>query len=127
MSAASPPSGSCSRASPREARSRSTPACVSRVRWEASSRSPPPCPFSKGYPLAGAASPPLYLAHGYFDRIVPFALGHESKRLLAARGYEVEWRTYAIGHALVPRQLAHIAAWLERRVLAGDAAPVRAA
>jgi len=74
-------------------------------------------PLLDAIPPRVATSPPLFLAHGFFDRVIPFSLGHESKRLLVSKGYDVEWRTYPTGHTLRRRQLADVADWLERRVL----------
>jgi len=41
--------------------------------------------------------------------VIPFSLGHESRRLLVSKGYDVEWRTYPTGHTLRRRQLADVA------------------
>jgi predicted esterase len=45
-------------------------------------------------------------------RPVAHALGRESYRLLAARGYDVEWRSYWCGHVVAPRAIRDLRAWL---------------
>lgn len=57
----------------------------------------------------------LMMAHGTADPIVPLALAEASKRKLEASGYTVEWRTYAMGHAVCAEQLRDIGRWLEAR------------
>lgn len=57
---------------------------------------------------------PLFMAHGVQDPIVSFALAEESRRLLEARGYPLEWRTYSMPHSVCQEEIAHIAAWLRR-------------
>ncbi|HEY7378078.1 MAG TPA: alpha/beta hydrolase fold domain-containing protein [Steroidobacteraceae bacterium] len=59
---------------------------------------------------------PVFLAHGTFDPMVDISLGKEGHKLLEARGYEVEWHTYPMPHAVSPEEIGAIAAWL-RRVL----------
>jgi phospholipase/carboxylesterase len=74
-------------------------------------------PFLERVPPPTTAPPPLFLAHGYFDTVVPYGLGRESKATLESRGYDVEWHGYPVGHWIMPRMLGDIANWLERRVL----------
>jgi phospholipase/carboxylesterase len=74
-------------------------------------------PFLERVPPPTSAPPPVFLAHGYFDTVVPYLLGRESKGALASRGYDVEWHGYPIGHWVIPRMLGDIASWLDRRVL----------
>jgi phospholipase/carboxylesterase len=75
-------------------------------------------PFLERIPAARGAPTPVFVGHGYFDRVVPFSLGRESRTTLRARGYDVEWHGYPVGHRLTPRMLGDIAGWLESRVLA---------
>ena len=68
------------------------------------------------YPdLIRAAAPRaarVFLGHGRFDRRIAHALGLESYRLLAARGYDVEWRSYWCGHVVARRAMRDLRTWL---------------
>lgn len=57
---------------------------------------------------------PIFMAHGTQDPVVPFALGDESRGLLQAAGYDVEWRTYAMPHGVCEPEVADIRAFLKR-------------
>lgn len=59
---------------------------------------------------------PMFLAHGKEDPVVLPALGEESRRLLEAAGYAVEWHSYNMPHSVCPQEVADISTWL-RRVL----------
>lgn len=59
---------------------------------------------------------PIFLAHGKEDPVVLPALGEESRRLLEAAGYAVEWHSYNMPHSVCPQEVADISTWL-RRVL----------
>jgi phospholipase/carboxylesterase len=59
---------------------------------------------------------PILLAHGTFDPMIDISLGEEGRKLLETRGYNVEWHTYPMPHAVSPEEIGAIAAWL-RRVL----------
>jgi phospholipase/carboxylesterase len=57
---------------------------------------------------------PIFLAHGTQDPVVSPLLGEQSRRLLEASGYAVEWHTYAMPHSVCPQEVADIAAWLRK-------------
>jgi phospholipase/carboxylesterase len=57
---------------------------------------------------------PMFLAHGNEDPVVLPALGEESRRLLEAAGYAVEWHSYNMPHSVCPQEVADISAWLRR-------------
>ena len=59
---------------------------------------------------------PIFLAHGAQDPVVEFRRGTETKQLLEAGGYPVEWHSYAMPHSVCPQEIDDIAAWL-RKVL----------
>ena len=59
---------------------------------------------------------PIFLAHGTQDGVVHPLLGDETRQLLEATNYSVEWHTYAMPHSVSPEEVADIADWL-RRVL----------
>ena len=65
---------------------------------------------------------PIFLAHGTEDPLVPLEAGLEARDRCRALGCEVEWRTYPMGHAVVPEEIQEIGAWLGRRL---SAAPAR--
>jgi len=60
---------------------------------------------------------PILMCHGRFDPVLPVELGQQSRDLLRALGYAVEWREYAMQHQVCPAEIADIAGWL-RRILA---------
>jgi phospholipase/carboxylesterase len=64
---------------------------------------------------------PIYMAHGTQDPVVPFALGDESRRILEATGFRVEWHSYPMPHSLCEQEVADIRAYLGQ-VLARDPA-----
>ena len=75
--------------------------------------------------LAAEASPanrdtPIFLAHGTHDPLIPLARARRAKAVLESLGYRVEWREYAMPHAVCAEEIADIAGWL-RRVLTGPA------
>ena len=57
---------------------------------------------------------PIFLAHGSQDPVVSPTLGEQTRRLLEASGYAVEWHTYPMQHSVNPQEIADIAAWLRR-------------
>ncbi|MFQ5878318.1 MAG: alpha/beta hydrolase [Acidobacteriota bacterium] len=59
---------------------------------------------------------PIFQAHGTEDPLVSLARGEEARDRLRELGYEVEWRTYPMGHEVHPREIQDIGAWLRRRL-----------
>jgi phospholipase/carboxylesterase len=59
---------------------------------------------------------PIFQAHGTQDPVVHPLLGEETRQLLEAAHYCVEWHTYPMAHAVCPQEIADIASWL-RHVL----------
>jgi phospholipase/carboxylesterase len=59
-------------------------------------------------------STPIFMAHGTQDPVVPYPLGDESRRLLEAAGYPVEWHAYPMPHSLCEPEVADIRSWLRR-------------
>jgi phospholipase/carboxylesterase len=72
-------------------------------------------PFPEQIPSAEKSAPPIFMAHGLLDSVVPSSWGSDSARLLEAKGYEVSWQGYPIGHTVSWQELGDVAAWLERR------------
>jgi phospholipase/carboxylesterase len=57
---------------------------------------------------------PIFLAHGTQDQVVSPALGEQTRRLLEAEKYPVEWHDYPMGHSVCPQEIIDIAAWLRQ-------------
>ena len=66
---------------------------------------------------------PIFMAHGTQDPVVPYMLGDESRQLLEAAGYRVEWHDYPMPHSVGEPEVADLRTWLKRVC----AAPVGAA
>jgi phospholipase/carboxylesterase len=67
------------------------------------------------------ANTPVFMAHGTQDPVVVLARGEKSRDALAAMGHPVQWHTYPMQHAVHPREIADIAAFLKQ--VLKDAAP----
>jgi phospholipase/carboxylesterase len=65
---------------------------------------------AEAHPANAALS--VFLAHGTLDPIVPPYLGEGSRDLLRSRGYEVEWHTYPMPHAVCAPEIDDLRAWL---------------
>jgi phospholipase/carboxylesterase len=63
---------------------------------------------------AANQSTPIFLAHGSYDAVVDARLGEETRALLQADAYRVEWHSYPMAHAVCAEELAAIAAFLHR-------------
>jgi phospholipase/carboxylesterase len=57
---------------------------------------------------------PIFMAHGLSDGVLPIALGLESRDLLKAAGFVVEWHQYPMAHSVCAEELADIRAYLLR-------------
>ena len=55
---------------------------------------------------------PLFMAHGRFDDIIPIERARRSRVALEGVGCKLEWREYAMPHAVCGEEIADIAAWL---------------
>lgn len=65
------------------------------------------------------ASTPILQQHGVQDEVVPFSAGLMAFELLQLQGYQNEWKTYDMGHNVLPEQLRDISKWLQK-VLSKD-------
>jgi phospholipase/carboxylesterase len=59
---------------------------------------------------------PTFMAHGRYDDIIPLRRAEESRKLLEAAGYHVEWHEYPMPHSVCAEEIADIAAFLARIV-----------
>ncbi len=58
----------------------------------------------------------IFHAHGTEDPLVPLERGVEARDRLAGLGFEVDWRTYPMGHEVHPQEIRDIGAWLGQRL-----------
>jgi phospholipase/carboxylesterase len=65
--------------------------------------------------LANRATP-ILMCHGRDDTIVPVSLGELSRNVLTEAGYRIDWRTYAMEHAVCPEEIDDISRWLQGRL-----------
>ena len=63
-------------------------------------------------PRCAPGCPPVFLAHGTEDPIVPPDAAEELAGWLATRRIDVTFHRYAMGHSVVPAELADLRAWL---------------
>ena len=60
---------------------------------------------------------PIFYAHGDQDDVIPISFAKQSRDLLVAQGYQIEWHSYAMPHSVVLDEIEDIGIWL-RKVLA---------
>lgn len=58
---------------------------------------------------------PILMIHGEHDPVVPFAVGQQSRAALEKSGYQVEWHSYPMEHAVCAEELLQIGKWLQAR------------
>jgi phospholipase/carboxylesterase len=80
-----------------------------------------------GYlPLRDALPPApareVFLAHGADDEVVPLAVAESARDWLSARGHRVTWWPHASGHTISADEVNVLAAWIDARIDAQDAA-----
>jgi phospholipase/carboxylesterase len=59
---------------------------------------------------------PIFMAHGMQDHVVPFARAEESRKVVEALGYQVEWHAYPMQHTLCLEEVQDISAWIRKVV-----------
>jgi phospholipase/carboxylesterase len=57
---------------------------------------------------------PIFMAHGRHDDLIHIDRARRSREALQALGYSVEWRDYAMPHAVCAEEIGDIAAFLVR-------------
>jgi phospholipase/carboxylesterase len=65
---------------------------------------------------ASARSVPIFMAHGQTDPVIPYAFGESSAKELLRQGYELEWHSYDMPHAVCPDEIRDIESWLTLRL-----------
>ena len=66
--------------------------------------------------IAANRSTPVLLAHGTGDDVVPLPRGEDARDRLQALGFQVDWRTYAMGHQVHPQEIVDLGAWIAERL-----------
>jgi phospholipase/carboxylesterase len=54
----------------------------------------------------------VFVAHGLYDPLIPIDIGRRTRDILANAGIEVTYREYAMGHMVVPAEIADARTWL---------------
>jgi phospholipase/carboxylesterase len=57
---------------------------------------------------------PIFMVHGQHDGVIPIARAQQSRDLLKALGYSVEWHDYYMQHSLCQEEVDDISAWLKK-------------
>ena len=63
---------------------------------------------------AASLKTPIFMAHGPRDGVVALPRATASRDALAAIGYAVEWREYAMEHSVCPQEVLDLEAFLKR-------------
>lgn len=62
---------------------------------------------------------PLFVAHGTDDDVVSPGLGQQALRFVQSLGFNPEWHSYDMSHAVCEEEIADIGDWLSKRLLRG--------
>ena len=55
---------------------------------------------------------PIFIAHGSADPMISIGRAGQSRKMLEALGYPVEWHEYPMPHSVCPDEIADISSWL---------------
>ena len=58
----------------------------------------------------------IFQAHGELDPMVPLDRGSAARDRLVELGYDVEWKTYTMGHEVHAQEIRDIGGWLRQRL-----------
>ncbi len=58
----------------------------------------------------------IFWGHGSADPVVPMQRGIESRDVLLALGYSVDWHTYPMAHSVCAEEIADLRTWLGQRL-----------
>lgn len=83
------------------------------------------CAVAAPAELAGTVHPanaatPIFMAHGEYDRLIPFDLAVAARRALQAGGLPVDWHVYRKDHTVCPEEIAALSRWLTGVLLLGE-------
>ncbi len=62
------------------------------------------------------ATVPIFWGQGSVEPVVAMQRGVDSRELLQALGYAVEWHSYLMAHAVCPEEIADLRFWLGQRL-----------
>jgi phospholipase/carboxylesterase len=65
---------------------------------------------------------PIFMGHGTEDQVVPLQLAQVSRDALQKRGYDVDWHTWPMPHAVCAEEVEAVAAFIARVVGNGEQA-----
>ncbi len=63
---------------------------------------------------ADSVATPIFMVHGQRDGVIPIKRATDSRDLLKALGYQVEWHDYMMEHSLCAEEVVHMGAWLKK-------------
>jgi phospholipase/carboxylesterase len=66
---------------------------------------------------AANAATPIFWGHGSADPVVVMQRGIDSRDRLQALGYQVDWHTYPMPHAVCAEEIADLRRWLGARLI----------
>jgi len=69
-------------------------------------------PTVEGFELDLSSPPPVAIGHGTYDPVISVEWSRRAKEQLEGAGSEVLYREYPLPHAIDPRFLAELSAWL---------------
>jgi phospholipase/carboxylesterase len=55
---------------------------------------------------------PIFMAHGTSDPMIAIGRAQQSRKMLEALGYRVEWHEYPMPHSVCPQEIGDISRWL---------------
>ncbi len=60
--------------------------------------------------------PPILMLHGEYDPVIPVDSGETSAEFLQNHGFQVDWRTYHMDHAVCLEEIRDIGMWIQERL-----------
>ncbi len=57
---------------------------------------------------------PVFMAHGSVDPMISISRAQQSRKMLEALGYPLEWHEYPMPHSVCPQEITDISDWLVR-------------
>jgi phospholipase/carboxylesterase len=55
---------------------------------------------------------PIFMAHGTSDPMIAIGRAQQSRKMLEALGYRIEWHEYPMPHSVCPQEIGDISRWL---------------
>ncbi len=62
---------------------------------------------------------PIFMAHGLVDNVVPLQRAQQSRELLTAAGYAIEWHDYMMPHSVCEEEILDLGRWLRVQLHVG--------